>query len=388
MSPGRPDVTRTTIPADPVGPVRLHDPEVTPPSTAHADLLLRVTSAASEAVASGDVVTASLRLAETLGGSLPHPGEVGRGGTLLLWEALAGLGAVDLTVARVVEPHLDACAILAEAEMACPSGATFGVYAAEGPGQRLEATSLQEGVVLDGVKPWCSLADQVSHALVTAWVGEQQRGLFLVDLVDRGIRPDPASPPWVARGLSQVTSTGLLLERVDATAVGAPGWYLTRPGFAWGGIGVAAVWFGGAIGIARRVHRALEQRTPDQVGLAHLGELDVALAAGRAVLASAAQVVDESGADARPAAASRLALQVRTQVADVVETVLRVADHALGPAPLALEEEHARRVDDLRLYVRQHHAERDRAVLGRVVLDASDTPGTAGAGAGTGWRWW
>ncbi|GAB3666406.1 acyl-CoA dehydrogenase family protein [Nocardioides korecus] len=372
MSPGRSETTRPA-PADPAPPraVRLGpadwDRSDQPDPTAYADLLAPLVGAATEAAASGDGVTASLRLAEALGGRLPLPGQ---GSTQLLWEALATLGAVDLTVARVVEPHLDACAILAEAGMECPAGATLGVYAAEGPGRRLEATELQGSVVLDGTKPWCSLADQVSHALVTAWVDERERGLFLVDLVDPGVRTDPDSPPWVARGLAAVTSTGLVLERVDATAVGAPGWYLTRPGFAWGGIGVAAIWYGGAVGVARRVHQASTRREPDQVGLAHLGEIDVALAAARAVLAAAARTVD--GAAVGPAAASRLALQVRTLVADTVETVLRVADHALGPGPLALEEEHARRVDDLRLYVRQHHAERDRAALGRAVLEASE----------------
>ena len=44
---------------------------------------------------------------------------------------------------------------------------------------------------------------------------------------------------------------------------------------------------------------------------------------------------------------------------------IRVADHALGPGPLAFEAEHATRVSDLRVYVRQHHAERDSAALGR-----------------------
>ena len=379
MPAGRPDGNRSTVP--PVAPPcpdalrEAADPGKGDP--VHDGLLEHLTSAATEAAASPDPVTAGLRLAEALGGTLPRPGG---GRTVTLWEALATLGAVDLTVARVVEPHLDACAVLAEAGMECPAGATFGVYAAEAAGQRLEARSLQEGVVLDGTKPWCSLADQVSHALVTAWVGPDQRGLFLVDLVDRGVRTDPDAPAWGARGLAAVTSTGLVLERVAAVPVGEPGWYLTRPGFAWGGIGGAAVWFGGAVGVARRVRRGLGTRQPDQVGLLHLGELDVALAAGRAALAGAARVVDggsDGGVDG--AVAARLALQVRSQVAATVETVLRVADHALGPAPLALEEEHARRVEDLRLYVRQHHAERDLAALGRAVLEADDAPG---------WSWW
>ncbi|KZX22513.1 hypothetical protein ACH61_00279 [Rathayibacter tanaceti] len=44
------------------------------------------------------------------------------------------------------------------------------------------------------------------------------------------------------------------------------------------------------------------------------------------------------------------------------------AGRALGPAPLALDAEHSKRVADLTLYVRQHHAERDDAALGRAVL--------------------
>jgi len=43
-------------------------------------------------------------------------------------------------------------------------------------------------------------------------------------------------------------------------------------------------------------------------------------------------------------------------------------------APLAFDEEHARRAADLELYIRQHHAERDLARLGSML--------TADAGSG------
>jgi hypothetical protein len=39
-------------------------------------------------------------------------------------------------------------------------------------------------------------------------------------------------------------------------------------------------------------------------------------------------------------------------------------DRALGPGPLCLDEQHARAVADLTVYVRQSHAERDLAALG------------------------
>ena len=52
--------------------------------------------------------------------------------------------------------------------------------------------------------------------------------------------------------------------------------------------------------------------------------------------------------------------------------IIQRAGHSLGPAPLAMNDEHARRVADLTVYLRQHHAERDQAAAGRAVVD-SDT---------------
>ncbi len=117
-------------------------------------------------------------------------------------------------------------------------------------------------------------------------------GSFIVDLGDPGVRTQEDQVPWAARGLPRVRSTGLVLEQVTATTVGGPGWYLERPGFAWGGIGVAAIWFGAAVAVGRRMCAASLRREPDQIALAHLGAVDVALARARAVLVDAAHVVD------------------------------------------------------------------------------------------------
>jgi len=255
---------------------------------AQADPDLRSLSGRARA-ARGDLEKA-LALAADLGGELPVPAT---GHTLRLWESLATLGAADLTVARVVEPHLDALAILAEAQHHGHGvGGVWGVFAAEG-GERLRAVSSDEGEwTLTGTKPWCSLADRISHALVTAWVDDSRRGLFAVDLRHPGVQLQSDHAPWAARGLVQVRSTGLEFDQVAALPVGAPGWYLERPGFAWGGIGVAAVWYGGAVAVARRLREASTHREPDQIALAHLGAVDVALDRARAVLVEAASVVD------------------------------------------------------------------------------------------------
>jgi alkylation response protein AidB-like acyl-CoA dehydrogenase len=256
------------------------------------------------------------------------------------------------------------------------------VYAAEGP-ERLHAVRRPDGTwCLHGVKPWCSLADRVSHALVTAWIDDEQRGLFAVDMSDPGIRVTVGddehagqSSRWVSRGLSQIRSTAIRVDDVPAVAIGGPQWYLTRPGFAWGGAGVAAVWYGGAVALACRLREAFAERAPDQIALMHLGAVDTALTRARAVLQEAAAVADDS---ATPGAEAELVAQrVRQIVADTVEEVLTRVGRALGPAPLTGEEEHARRVADLTVYVRQHHGERDLARHGQLSLDSIG-----------GWQWW
>lgn len=315
----------------------------------------------------GEDVTACLDLASSVGATLPLPGH----GTAARWDVLAAVAAENLTAARVLEAHADALAILAEAGERVPDG-TWGVFAAEAPGVRLEALPGPDGhgLRLSGTKPWCSLAAHLDAALVTAHTPEG-RQLFRVDLRGPGVQV--AEPEgWAARGLRTVVSVPVHFDAAPATPVGPPGWYLVRPGFAWGGIGVAACWYGGASGLLPALHRRVEGRDGDLDAL-HLGAVDAALHGAGAVLDEAADLVDRGAA--HHAAGELLALRVRAVVADAVERTLQHAAHALGPAPLAFDAAHAARVADLGLYVRQHHAERDLATLGRMVV-------TAGGGGG------
>ena len=334
-------------------------------------------------------LTNALQVACDLGPWVPLPMQ---GDTLTLWESLASLGAIDLTVARVAEPHLDALSILREARRhgqvgdedwhrSSPSWSAarlWQVYAAEGA-ERLNATEADGAWTLSGVKPWCSLADRATHALITAWVDDEQRGLFAIDLADTGVstagNETGQSPEWAARGLAQVRSTSLALDGVPAIQVGRPQWYLTRPGFAWGGVGVAAIWYGASVVLARTLRAAATRREPDQIALLHLGAVDTALARARAVLAEAAAVADDP--DTSPGEAVLVAQRARQVVADAAEEVQQRVGHALGPAPLTGDEDHARRVADLTVYLRQHHAERDLSRQGAQVL-----------GDDLGWRWW
>ena len=316
-----------------------------------------------------DPVGDALVLAGRLAAERPF---VGEGGTADLWEALATLAAHDLAVARTVEPHVDALTILHQAGLddLAPAGSTWGVFAAEGPGVRLEARADATGAWrLSGTKPWCSLAGRLSHALVTAWVSHDERRLFAVDLGDPGVRPSDA---WSALGLPTVPSGPVDLDDVPARPVGEAGWYLRRPGFAWGGASVAACWHGGATGLARALLEAARRprSADDALTLQHVGAVDVRLDQARRALAMAAAAIDAGELDGSVGALE--AARVRGTVARTAEDVLRHVAHALGPAPLAQDARHAQRVADLELYVRQHHAERDDVSLGRKVRDLAE----------------
>jgi hypothetical protein len=318
-----------------------------------------ITELVDTASSAGEDVAEALRLAIGYGTRLPRPG---RGETLLRWAVLAAVARVNLTAARVLEAHTDALAILAEAGDERPATGSWGVFAAEAPGKVVNAEVDANGAaLLVGTKPWCSLGAELDAALVTAHVGDE-RQLFRVDLRQAGVHPH-AAEGWVARGLRTVVSVPISFDHAAATAVGGPGWYLRRPGFAWGGIGVAACWHGGAAGLADAV--AQRAAGGGELAALHLGLVDAALHASASALRDAAAAIDR-GHVSDP---ELLALRARAVVADSVERVLHQAGHALGPAPLAFDAAHAARVSDLELYVRQHHGERDLAALGRRLLE-------------------
>lgn len=339
------------------------------------------------AAAVGDV-PALLAAANQAGRLAPKPGE---GQTARLWELLASVAAIDVAAGRILEPHLDAGAILSQAGAADSFTGTWGVFAAEAPGTRLAAVPQSGGeesgggqpggVRLSGSKPWCSLAQFVDHAIVTAHTQSGDRSAFAVDLRDAGVTC--VDPEWTSRGLREIPSGTVHFDRVPAVPLGGDGWYFQRPGFAWGGMGVAACWLGGAVALGRHFKAALirgaqAQREPDQVALASLGEVDRTLTSAIQCLARTAELVDgrvqgraeprvEPGGS-RTSGAWSEALRVRGTIAAAVERVQLLVSQNLGPGPLAFDERYGKCMADLSLYVRQHHALRDDAQLGALTL--------------------
>jgi alkylation response protein AidB-like acyl-CoA dehydrogenase len=298
-----------------------------------------------------------------------EPSPRGEGRTRHNFAVLARAAAADLDVARLAEAHLDALTIRHEVDGgALPAGSCWGVYAAESGTDRVRAKPVAGGGWrLAGRKPFCSgAAGPCTHALVTTHADDGRR-LFAVDLAADGITVHPGQ--WRAHGMRGSAAATVDLDDVVAEPVGGPEAYLDRPGFWHGAIAVASAWFGGAVGVAAPLRRAGLDGRLDAHGLAHLGAVDAALAAARAVLREAAAVLDDGPAESVPVSRRR-AMQVRAVVETAVESALTRTGRALGPLPVVRDAEHAQRVADLEVYVRQSHAERDLATLGELVDEA------------------
>lgn len=293
---------------------------------------------------------------------LPLPGG-GRTGDR--WAAFAELAGQDLSLARLGEGHADAVAILAELDGPAPApGSRWGVWAAQPPGPRLTARQADGGWRLDGVKQYCSGAHSCTDALVTADAPDGPR-LFAVSTGK--LSPIPGT--WPATGMAASDTLDVQFDDVPAVPVGAPGGYVGRPGFAHGGAGVAACWYGGARAVGETLLAAASQRDVGPHALAHLGAVDVVLHGAQLALRTAAAEIDADPAD-REGKAARRTLRVRAQVEAATTEVMTRVGRALGAAPLCHDEAHSRRVADLTVYLRQHHAERNLAQLGAIAAES------------------
>jgi hypothetical protein len=105
--------------------------------------------------------------------------------------------------------------------------------------------------------------------------------------------------------------------------------------------------------------------------LAHLGAVDVALAAAAAVLRESAARID-----ANPSADSqRETMRARLVVEEAATAVMTHATRTLGAGPLCRNARFARALADLPVFLRQSHAERDLAALGELVAAAGQGDG-------------
>ena len=295
------------------------------------------------------------------GFDLPDPGG---GATPTRWRALfLAARHEDVSVARLVEAHVDAVSILHEAGTTPVADAVYGVWASVGPGGRDVAVDDGTGgsqPTISGRKPFCSGAGVIDRALVDVHDGERRR------MYDVDVSPAPSAQvssgptDWGTTSLAATSTGAVTFDRhpIDPErAVGGPGWYLARPGFWHGATGPAACWAGAAAGL-------VERHSPgdDPHRLARHGALLSEVFVLESVLDSAGRRADARPDDALEA--RRTALSARSAVHDGALRLVEAFSRSAGPRGLT-DDATAQRVADTLLYVRQFHADHDLVALAR-----------------------
>jgi alkylation response protein AidB-like acyl-CoA dehydrogenase len=313
---------------------------------------------------SGAVAGAFRRYVTEEAGDIPMPGS---GRTWDRFEALTSCAATDLSLARLVEGHVDALAVLAEGGVpGRHAGASYGVWAARSRADAMTAQPVPGGWRLTGAKSFCSGSGTLDRALVTAEAPDGYR-LFDVSVAEHVVSRDEAS--WPAVGMADSESETLMFDGppiVEEDTVGGAGFYTERPGFWFGAAGVAACWYGGAVGLVNHLVATLPPEPGDHV-LADLGRAVSRVAAMREVLCNVANSIDSDPHDVDGKARFR-ALAARQIVHDSALEVLSATAAAGGARPLCHDRAQARRAADLFVYLAQHHGGSDAAELGRITL--------------------
>jgi alkylation response protein AidB-like acyl-CoA dehydrogenase len=290
----------------------------------------------------------------------------GRGQTSERHLRLMELGKRSLSLARLAEGHFDAVAVLAEAGRRAQPGKIYGVWATEAPGQNLSLARSSGKYLIDGARVFSVGAGLIDKALLT--VLEPEHRLVEIDLhaAQGCIAIDESA--WKTEALLETKTATVTFTRVEVSSedfIGDAGWYLDRPGFWHGACGTAACWAGGAEGLmeyarAQKTHKDPHTRV-------HLAAMMANVWAMQSLVTTAGEEIDRRPADR--VSAARRALALRHLVEQACSDVLRRFARAYGPYPLAMKEDVSERYQQLDLYLRQSHGERDLEALGRLVQD-------------------
>lgn len=288
--------------------------------------------------------------------------------------ALLSAGRTDLSLARLLEGHVDAVSILDQAGRHPAKGTLYGIWASGGPQATLTLQGDADSRVLTGSKPFCSGADLVDVGLLH--LDDGSRRLVSVDVQQALARGTAyVTTNWISRAFEHTRTATLTFvdHPVNSAAdlVGAADWYFRRPGFWQGALGPAACWAGGGI---RLVDYTLANLPASEHAKAHAGAMVAESDGMRAVLTAAAQEVRDDPADARGRAHSRALITrfiVERACSDIRERFGRIH----GPRPFAMDAGISRHIEELGIYLRQNHAERDQAEI-LAALDSQQEPWT------------
>lgn len=324
--------------------------------------LAQLLSELPEMPTTGDYRTAARGLLTHIHAHVPPMGD---GQSEVRLNFLTTVARRDLSLARLIEGHLDATQILREAQRPVVDEKLYAIWASGGPEDTLQITqsdSNSRATELTGRKPFCSGSDIVDRALIYISPSEQ-----LVDVNMRGAdRREHLTfdgELWKASAFSEthtwtVIFHGLLITKDDY--VGGNKWYFQRPGFCLGALAPAACWAGGAMAL---VDSARQRTLKDGHAKAHLGAMVASTCSMQSLLKWGAEKIDIDPTN-KSGSMFPLALLVRHHIERGCTEILDRFGRTLGPRPYAFETDNTRRIAELNLYIRQCHAERDLEELG------------------------
>lgn len=272
------------------------------------------------------------------------------------------VGRTDLTLAKIAEAHWDALAILAEAKKQVDEKAIYAVWASEIPDKPLNIEKNNDNeYLLTGTKMFCSGAGIVDKALITA-------GEFLIDLnVTSNPTIEVTNENWYTLAFKETKTSTVHFNQTPfhhGDIIGFSNWYTTRKGFWPGALGPAACWGGGAAGL---VDYAMRSNRSDAHTMAHLAAMNSNIWTMGSILRTAGDSIDASCSPNTVTEMQILALQSRHIIEQLCTDTLRRFARAYGPFPLACDASISRRYQELDLFLRQNHAERDLDILGRLL---------------------
>ena len=308
-------------------------------------------------------------------------------------ELIRAVASADASTARILDGHFNGAERLAllaprelrerELEGIREGELLLGVWGADpGPGEgapaAIAARTGGEGLVLNGVKTFCSGAGGVQRALVVARDEDGARRLVYVDLtsaisIDRG---------WYrASGLRASESHRVEFHETPVLAIlGEPNETVREPWFARDAVRTSATWAGIAERILAATVEAIGERQADELRLHALGRMRVAGGSIDRWLERALTVLEPAGEAARESldAASEdpdalaswraVSAEARLAIADAARLIASEAVRVCGSRALidggALDR--ARR--DLDLFLLQHRLDPKLVELGAQTL--------------------
>jgi alkylation response protein AidB-like acyl-CoA dehydrogenase len=295
------------------------------------------------------------------------------------WEIaiVRSVAAADASTARILDGHLNGAERLAlcgpeelrsrELDSVARGELLIGVWGADpGPGEGLPARieqSARSGLVLRGVKTFCSGAGGVQRALVVARDERGARRLAYVD-VTHGTWVDRSW--YVASGLRSSESHRVEFRDAPVLALlGGDDEILREPWLARDSVRSAATWAGLADCILRETVATLGH-TDDQVRLHALGGMRVAQGTIDRWLEHSARSLQAQDGEA----ARTLAGECRVALADAARLIAAEAARVCGSRTLVGGGTLDRARRDLDLFLLQHRLDPKLVEIGARTLEA------------------